>query len=319
MKNTERTALALINLGTGGFYLKDGKLCHDDVGEVPPVEEIAAVVKQNPEEIAEALFNDAVTEFLPLSLNVKAMRRIVSGAGSVADVEALTAARAEASKIVFDIGRELMDEAGQSSAEEAAEIILALARGGYALQEDGGFKLFGGERILPEHQTATAALDREPGKLAALLRSHCEQIGIVPKKSDVFSLSAQLAGFHHSALCLGLDELKTAMKPKRSAPWQNPTVAEDAFGTILRLIEEGKPVFEDEPFNMPFPDYLRITKALSSDHASKLAYMLANELHVRSGQINADDGVIDRINARKSTKEDVRALVEELGRVIGDA
>ncbi len=316
MKNTERTALALKNMTTGGFHLKDGRLYHDDLGELPSVKEIAAVVKQHPEEIGEALFNDAVTEFLPMSLNVKIMRRIVSGAATLADVEELTEARAEASRKVFSIGQELMGEAGEATAEVAAEIIIAFARGGYALQEEGGFKLLGGERVLPEHQTVTAALDRKPGKVAALLRSHCERISIVPKKSDVFSLSAQLAGFHHSALSLGLDELKTAMKQKRSAPWQNPTVAEDAFGTILRLIEEGKPVFEDEPFNMSFPDYLRITKALSSNHVSELAYLLANELHVRSGQVNAADDVIDRINAKSNTKDDIRALVEELGRAM---
>lgn len=319
MNAEKRTALALINLTTGSIYLKDGKLYHDDLGELPSVEELASVVKQNPEEIAEALLNDAVTEFLPLSLNVKTMRRIVSGAGTLADVEELTEARAEASRKVFDIGQELMEEAGEASAEVAAEIIVAFARGGCSLQEDGGFKLFGGECVLPEHQTVTAALDRAPGKVAALLRSHCESVGIVPKKSDVFTLSAQLAGFHHSALSLGLDELKTAMKPKRSAPWMASAVEEEAFRIILRLLEEGKPVFEDEPFNMPFPDYLRITKALSSDHASKLAYMLANELHVRSGQINVEDDAVDRINEKTSTKEDIRALVEELGRVIGDA
>lgn len=231
MNAENKIALALINLTTGSIYLKDGRLFNDDCGELPSVEELAAVVKQNPEEIAEALFNDAVTEFLPMSLNVKTMRRIVSGAGTLADVEELTAARAEASRRVFYLGQQLMEEAGEASADEAAEIILAFARGGYALEEDG-FRLIGCPSLVETHQTVVAALDREPGKIAALLRSHCESIGIVPKRSDVFSLSAQLAGFHHSALSMGLDEMECAlkpktaspawMKPKRSAPWKCP-------------------------------------------------------------------------------------------------
>ena len=231
MKNTERTALALINLGTGGFFLKDGRLCHDDCGEIPSVEELAAVVEAHPEEIADILLDDAISESLPVELGAKTMRRIVSGAATVEDVEELTTARAEASRRVFYLGQQLMEEAGEASAEEAAEIILAFARGGYALEEDG-FRLIGCPSLVETHQTVVAALDREPGKIAALLRSHCESIGIVPKRSDVFSLSTQLAGFHHSALSLGLDELRTAMKPKtaspawmkpkRSAPWKCP-------------------------------------------------------------------------------------------------
>lgn len=231
MKNTERTALALISLSTGGFFLKDGKLHHDDCGEIPSVEELAAVVEAHPEEIADILLDDAISESLPVELGAKTMRRIVSGAGTLADVEELTAARAEASRRVFYLGQQLMEEAGEASADEAAEIILAFARGGYALEEDG-FRLIGCPSLVETHQTVVAALDREPGKVAALLRSHCESIGIVPKRSDVFSLSTQLAGFHHSALSLGLDELRTAMKPKtaspawmkpkRSAPWKCP-------------------------------------------------------------------------------------------------
>ena len=232
MKNTERTALALINLGTGGFYLKDGRLFNDDCGELPSVEELAAVVKQNPEEIAEALFNDAVTEFLPMSLNVKTMRRIVSGAGTLADVEELTEARAEASRIVFSIGQELMEEAGEASADEAAEIILAFARGGYALEEDG-FRLIGCPSLVETHQTVVAALDREPEKTFVHLLAYLHELGIREKEpATIYSISRQIAGYYHAALNLGLDEMECAlkpktaspawMKPKRSAPWKCP-------------------------------------------------------------------------------------------------
>lgn len=290
MKTIEKNALALISLGTGGFYLKDGRLCHDDCGELPSVKEIAAVVEAHPEEIADILLDDAISESLPVELDTPTVRRITAGAGTVADVERLTMARAEASRIVFSIGQALMDEAGEASSADAAEIIVAFARGGCALQEDGGFKLLGGECILPEHQTVTAALDREPGKVAALLRSHCESIGIVPKRSDVFSLSTQLAGFHHSALSLGLDELRTAMKPKRSAPWENG---------------------RDEP--------LMALSNQTSELAAELVYFLSRDLHVRNGLLLEERAIIDRINTGRSTKGDIRALLEEMKRVIASA
>ena len=232
MNAENKIALALINLTTGSIYLKDGRLFNDDCGELPSVEELAAVVKQNPEEIAEALFNDAVTEFLPMSLNVKTMRRIVSGAGTLADVEELTAARAEASRRVFYLGQQLMEEAGEASAEEAAEIILAFARGGYALEEDG-FRLIGCPSLVETHQTVVAALDREPEKTFVHLLAYLHELGIREKESaTIYSISRQIAGYYHSALSMGLDEMegalkpKTAspawMKPKRSAPWKCP-------------------------------------------------------------------------------------------------
>jgi len=232
MKNTERTALALINLGTGGFYLKDGRLCHDDCGEIPSVEELAAVVEAHPEEIADILLDDAISESLPVELGAKTMRRIVSGAATVEDVEELTTARAEASRRVFSIGQALMEEAGEASAEEAAEIILAFARGGYALEEDG-FRLIGCPSLVERHQAVVAALDREPEKTLACLMAYLPDMGIRAKEpATVFGISRQIAGYYHAALNLGLDEMegalkpKTAspawMKPKRSAPWKCP-------------------------------------------------------------------------------------------------
>jgi len=232
MKSTERTALALINLTTGSIYLKDGRLCHDDCGELPSVKEIAAVVEAHPEEIGEALFNDAVNESLPVELGAKTMRRIVSGAGTLADVEELTAARAEASRRVFYLGQQLMEEAGEASADEAAEIILAFARGGYALEEDG-FRLVGCPSLVETHQTVVAALDREPEKTFVHLLVYLHELGIREKESaTIYSISRQIAGYYHAALNLGLDELECAlkpktaspawMKPKRSAPWKCP-------------------------------------------------------------------------------------------------
>ncbi len=232
MNAENKIALALINLTTGSIYLKDGRLFNDDCGELPSVEELAAVVKQNPEEIAEALFNDAVTEFLPMSLNVKTMRRIVSGAGTLADVEELTAARAEASRRVFYLGQQLMEEAGEASADEAAEIILAFARGGYALEEDG-FRLIGCPSLVETHQTVVAALDREPKETLVHLLVHLHELGIREKEpATIYSISRQIAGYYHAALNLGLDEMECAlkpktaspawMKPKRSAPWKCP-------------------------------------------------------------------------------------------------
>ena len=232
MENTERTALALINLTTGGFYLKDGKLCHDDAGGLSSIEELAAVVEAHPEEIADILIDDAVNESLPVELGAKTMRRIVSGAGTLEDVERLTMARAEASRIVFSIGQKLMGEAGEASAEEAAEIILAFARGGYALEEDG-FRLIGCPSLVETHQTVVAALDREPEKTFVHLLAYLDELGIREKEpATIYSISRQIAGYYHAALNLGLDEMegalkpKTAspawMKPKRSAPWKCP-------------------------------------------------------------------------------------------------
>ena len=43
MKNTERTALALTHMTTGGFFLKDKRIYHDDLGEIPSVKELAAL------------------------------------------------------------------------------------------------------------------------------------------------------------------------------------------------------------------------------------------------------------------------------------
>lgn len=309
MTAENKIALALINLTTGSIYLKDGRLFNDDCGEIPSVKEIAAVVKENPEEIAEALFNDAVTEFLPMSLNVKTMRRIVSGAATLADVEELTEARAEASRRISCIGQELMEEAGEATAEVAAEIIVAFARGGYALQEDGGFKLLGGENVLPEHQTATAALDREPGKVAALLRSHCESVGIVPKKSDVFSLSAQLAGFHHSALSLGLDELKTAMKPK---PELTYAMIEQSAQLLTQLAKKGyaykgKSIVNiaDASETLPETDFGIIDRVLDEAPCA-LADLLFEELD------EIPDEIGEAIEAGEAWSEDVFALCELL-------
>jgi hypothetical protein len=232
MNAENKIALALINLTTGSIYLKDGRLFNDDCGELPSVEELAAVVEAHPEEIGEALFNDAVNESLPVELGAKTMRRIVSGAGTVEDVERLTTARAEASRKVFSIGQELMDEAGEATAEEAAEIIVAFARGGYALEEDG-FRLIGCPSLVETHQTVVAALDREPGKTLAHLLVYLHELGIREKEpATIYSISRQIAGYYHAALNLGLDELECAlkpktaspawMKPKRSAPWKCP-------------------------------------------------------------------------------------------------
>ena len=113
MNAENKIALALTNLGTGSIYLKDGKLYHDDLGELPSVEEIAAVVKENPEKIADMLLDDSVNESLPVELDTPTVRRITAGAGTVADVERLTMARAEASRRVFCIGQEVMLEAGK--------------------------------------------------------------------------------------------------------------------------------------------------------------------------------------------------------------
>ncbi len=232
MTAENKIALALINLGTGGFYLKDGRLCHDDCGELPSVKEIAAVVEAHPEEIAEALLDDAISESLPVELDTPTVRRITAGAGTVADVERLTMARAEASRIVFSIGQELMEEAGGASAEEAAEIILAFARGGYALEEDG-FRLIGCPSLVEKHQTVVAALDREPEKTFVHLLAYLHELGIREKEpATIYSISRQIAGYYHAALCMGLDEMECAlkpktaspawMKPKRSAPWKCP-------------------------------------------------------------------------------------------------
>ncbi len=232
MKTIEKTALALINLGTGGFHLKDGRLFNDDCGELPSVEELAAVVEEHPEEIADILLEDALDEGLPLELNVKTMRRIVTGAGTVEDVERLTMARAEGSRIVFSIGQQLMEEAGEASAEEAAEIIVAFARGGYALEEDG-FRLIGCPSLVETHQTVVAALDREPKETLVHLLVYLHELGIREKEpATIYSISRQIAGYHHSALSMGLDEMECAlkpktaspawMKPKRSAPWKCP-------------------------------------------------------------------------------------------------
>jgi len=307
MKTEKRTALALINLTTGGFYLKDGRLYHDDLGELPSVEEIAAVVKQNPEEIADILLDDAVNESLPVELDTPTVRRITAGAGTVADVEALTEARAEASRRVFSIGQQLMDEAGESTAEVAVEIILAFARGGCALQEDEGFKLLGGDSILPEHQTVTAALDREPGKVAALLRFHCESIGIVPKKSDVFALSAQLAGYHHSDLCLGLDELKTAMKPKKEFTY---AMIEEAAQLLIQLAKKGyaykgKSIVNlaDTSEILPETDFGIIDRALAVAPCA-VADLLFEEIE------EIPDEIGEAIEAGEAWEKDVFALCE---------
>ena len=106
-------ALALINLTTGSIYLKDGKLYHDDLGELPSVEEISAVVKNRPEIVGDVLLDDALDEGLPVEMDTRSVRRIASGAASVKDVERLTEARAEASRRVFCIGQEVMLEAGK--------------------------------------------------------------------------------------------------------------------------------------------------------------------------------------------------------------
>ena len=231
--NTEnKIALALVNLTTGGFHLKDGRIYHDDLGELPSVKEIASVVEENPEEITDILLDDTITESLPVALGAKTMRRIVSGAGTVEDVELLTTARAEASRRVFYLGQQLMAEAGEASAEEAAEIIVAFARGGYALEEDG-FRLIGCPSLVETHQTVVAALDREPEKTFVHLLVYLHELGIREKEpATIYSISRQIAGYYHAALNLGLDELECAlkpktaspawMKPKRSAPWKCP-------------------------------------------------------------------------------------------------
>lgn len=223
MKNTERTALALISLSTGGFFLKDGKLHHDDAGGLSSIEEIAAVVEAHPEEIAEALFDDAISESLPVELDTPTVRRITAGAGTLADVEELTAARAEASRRVFSIGQALMDEAGEATAEETAEIIVALARGGYALEEDG-FRLIGCPSLVETHQTVVAALDREPEKTFVHLLAYLHELGIREKEpATIYSISRQIAGYYHAALNLGLDEMECALKPKTASPaWMKP-------------------------------------------------------------------------------------------------
>lgn len=231
--NTEnKIALALVNLTTGGFHLKDGRIYHDDLGELPSVKEIASVVEENPEEITDILLDDTITESLPVALGAKTMRRIVSGAGTVEDVELLTTARAEASRRVFYLGQQLMAEAGEASAEEAAEIIVAFARGGYALEEDG-FRLIGCPSLVEKHQTVVAALNRKPKETLPHLLVYLHELGIREKKpATIYSISRQIAGYYHAALCMGLDEMegalkpKTAapawMKPKRSAPWKCP-------------------------------------------------------------------------------------------------
>ena len=232
MNAENKIALALINLTTGGIYLKDGKLYHDDLGELPSVGEIAAVVKNRPEIVGDVLLDDALDEGLPVEMDTRSVRRIASGAASVKDVERLTEARAEASRRVFCIGQKVMLEAGKV------------------------------------------------------------------KDAPVW---------------MKLEKKKTT----RSAPWMASAVEEEAFRIILRLIEEGKPVFEDEPFHMPRHDYATIQEALS-DRTTELAYLLANELHIRSRLLGVDDTLLDRINEKTSTKEDIHALVEELGRVIAD-
>ena len=213
MNAENKIALALINLTTGGFHLKDVRLYHDDLGELPSVKEIAAVVEENPEKIAYMLLDDAVNESLPVELDTPTVRRITAGAGTVFDVERLTMARAEASRKVFCIGQKLMDEAGE------------------------------------------------------------------PKKT--------------------------------TPPARRKSEAEGALEVILRLVEEGKEVFGEEPFNMTFPDYSMITKAIS-DYASELAYLLANELHIRSRLLGVDDTLLDRINEKSSTREDVHWLINEM-------
>ena len=108
MNAENKIALALINLTTGGFHLKDGNLYHDDLGELPSVGEIAAVVKNRPEIVGDVLLDDALDEGLPVEMDTRSVRRIASGAASVKDVERLTEARAEASRKVFSAGQDAM-------------------------------------------------------------------------------------------------------------------------------------------------------------------------------------------------------------------
>ncbi len=333
MKKTFDASRAIIGLASGGYIFKEGSIRDIEGHDLPTAEDILEAVRSRPEEIAADLLSVIADAALPTGDDYTAelCDRVCAGRGTAEDVATLSRMIAAGEAAIYDRGySELWKEPGAEEGLDAALIVQAMACSGRSLGKDGRFHhVVAGMTPLPAHPVVTEAMQDNAGYIAHCLRNRLADAYLQPKEpNDVYSLSRQLAGYHHSALSLGLDELKTAMKPKttppawmkpkRSAPWQNPTAAEDALEVILRLTEEGKPVFEDEPFNMPFPDYLRITKTLSSNHVSELAYMIANELHVRSGQINAHDDVIERINAKKSTKEDIRALVEELVRVTAD-
>ncbi len=206
MNAENKIALALINLTTGGFHLKDGRLYHDDLGELPSVEEIAAVVKENPEKIADMLLDDSVNESLPVELDTPTVRRITAGAGTVFDVERLTRARAEAAERVFDIGKQLMEEAGCTRAviERAAGLLLRLAKKGYCYKGRTIVNIGDTSEKLPE--TDFSLIDRTlaafPCEVAALLAEELtdlpDEIGAAidtgeASKEDAFTLCWLLA------------------------------------------------------------------------------------------------------------------------------
>ena len=121
---TDRISRALNHLTRGGFYLAGGAIHHDAFGRFPSEKEVAAAAKEHPGEIARALLDDALSESLPMELDRMTVLRICVGEGTVSDVERLTEARAEAAERVFDIGKQLMEEAGYTHAtveQEAAE------------------------------------------------------------------------------------------------------------------------------------------------------------------------------------------------------
>ena len=312
MQSNDRISRALNHLTRGGFHYSGGKIHHESFGMLPSVEHFAAAVKEHPGEIARALLDDALSESLPMELDAKTLQRAAVGAGTVEDVQRLTEARAVAAERVYDLGKRLIEEAEGISADTAARILYVAARAGYVLDEDGMLLPFGGDSSLPAvpvHPLVIAAGEKDPVGLTKAFARLCTEIGVLPKiPGDAFTLSRQLAGYFHSALVLGLDELKAAIGERQSAR----AAVERAAGLLLRLAKKGycykgRTIINiaDTSEKLPETDFSLIDRTLAA-FPCEVAALLAEELKDLPDEIGA------AIDTGKATKEDVYELCGRL-------